>query len=152
MLGLAMNNRGHALAGIFAHPFPNAHDIAAGGVDNLAAVIPDLLQNGQLRAEGGEDNYVLRLQFGNVRLFIWTGQVFDSERRDLLVDFRIVNNLANDEEAAIFENLARGVGQIDGTLDSVTKAKLFRKPHCDIAHRNNSAVASHAIDDIAAVM
>ena len=44
-----------------------------------------------------------------------------------------MNDLADDEEAAILENLARGVGEIDRALDAVTKSKLLRQPHRHVA-------------------
>ena len=70
----------------------------------------------------------------------------------MLVDFGIVNDLADDEEPAIFENFARGVGEIDGALDAVTKTKLLGQPHGRVAHRNNSALPPHFIDNVAAIM
>ena len=45
VFGLAMNDRSHTLARIFAHSLPNAHDVAASSVDDLATVILYLLQN-----------------------------------------------------------------------------------------------------------
>src|SRR5438445_13322122 len=84
VFGLAVNDRRHTLAGIFADPFPNTHDVAASGIDNLAAVILYLLQNGQLRSEGGEDDNVVGLQFGDVGLFVSSSQVLDAKRGYLL--------------------------------------------------------------------
>ncbi len=79
VFGLAVNDRGYALAGIFADPFPNAHDVAASGINDLAATIFYLLQNGQLRSERGQDDNVVGLQFGDVGLFVSSGQVLDAE-------------------------------------------------------------------------
>src|SRR5207248_1338735 len=45
VFGLAVNDRSHTLARIFTHPLPNAHDVAARGIDDLATVILYLLQN-----------------------------------------------------------------------------------------------------------
>ena len=44
-----------------------------------------------------------------------------------------MNDLADDEEPAILENLARGVGEIDRALDAVAKAELLRQPHGHVA-------------------
>ena len=40
VLGLAVNDRGGRFAGVFAHALPDAHDVAAGGVDDLATAHP----------------------------------------------------------------------------------------------------------------
>src|SRR5437764_15277127 len=152
VFGLAVNDRRHTLAGIFADPFPNTHDVAASGIDNLASVILYLLQNGQLRSERWQDDNVVGLQFGDVGLFVSSGQILDAERGYLLVHFRVVNDFADDEEAAVRENFAGGVGEIDGALDTVTKSKLLRQSHGHITDGNDAAVASNPIDHIAAVM
>ena len=81
-----------------------------------------------------------------------SGQIFDAERGDLLVDFRVVDNFPNDVEPAILKNFARSVGQIDGAFDAVTKAELLSQPHCDVAHRNKTAVAPNFVHDVAAIM
>ena len=78
VLGLAVNDRGGRFAGVFADAFPDAHDVAAGGVDDLAAAILDLLQNGKLGAEGGQDDDVVGLQLRDVGLFVLSGQVLDA--------------------------------------------------------------------------
>ena len=63
-----------------------------------------------------------------------------------------MNNFANDEEPSIFENFAGRIREIDRPLDAVTKAKLFRQPHCGVAHRNQPTGATDFLDDIAAIM
>ena len=70
----------------------------------------------------------------------------------MFVDLRVVNDLADDEEPAILENLARRVSQIDRALDAVAKAELLRQPHRDIAARQNAAGAPDLVHDVAAVM
>src|SRR5437868_15464824 len=129
VFGLAVNDRRHTLAGIFADPFPNTHDVAASGIDNLASVILYLLQNGQLRSERGQDDNVVGLQFGNVSLFVSSGQALDAERGSFLVHFRVVNYLANDEEAAALKYFSCGIGEIDGTRDAGTKSECLRESH-----------------------
>ena len=63
-----------------------------------------------------------------------------------------MNDFANDKETAILKNFARGIGEIYGALDSVAKSKLFCQAHSDVADRDNPAIASHPINDIAAIM
>ena len=62
VLGLAVNDRRGRFAGVFAHPFPDAHHVAAGGIDNLAAAVLDLLQDRQFGPERRHDDHVVRLQ------------------------------------------------------------------------------------------
>ena len=63
-----------------------------------------------------------------------------------------MNDLADDEEAAILENLAGGVGKIDGAFDAVTKTELLRQPHGDVAATQDAARAPDLVHDVAAVM
>ena len=51
VLGLAMNDRSGRFARIFAHSFPDAHHVAASGIDDLAAALLDLLLDRQLGSE-----------------------------------------------------------------------------------------------------
>ena len=69
-----------------------------------------------------------------------------------MIHLWVVNDLADDKEPAIFKYFARGIGEIDRTFDPVAEAKLFREAHGCIAHRNDSARATHLIDDVAPVM
>jgi len=69
-----------------------------------------------------------------------------------MIDLGIVNDFADNKEAAIFKDFPRGIGQIDRALDAVTKAKLFGQPHGCVAHGNHSTRATHFIDNVAAVM
>ena len=43
VLGFAVNDGCDRFAGVFAHPFPHAHHVAARGIDNLTAAVLDLL-------------------------------------------------------------------------------------------------------------
>ena len=152
VLGFTVNDGGNAFARVFSNAFPYAHDVAASGINDLATAIFDLLQDGQLCPKSRKDHDVVGFQFGNVGLLMASGQIFDAERGDLLVDFRIVDNFPDNVEPAILKNFARSVGQIDSAFDAVAKAELLGQPHCDIAHRNETAVAPHFVHDIAAIM
>ena len=60
VLGLAVNDGSNRFAGVFAHSFPNAHHVAASGIDNLAAAVFDLLLDRQLGSERWDDHDVFR--------------------------------------------------------------------------------------------
>ena len=69
-----------------------------------------------------------------------------------MIDLRIMNDLADNKEPAIFKYFARGVGEVDRALNAVTKPKLFRQAHGRVARGNDAARATHFFDNIAAVM
>src|SRR5262245_32580817 len=69
-----------------------------------------------------------------------------------MIDFRVMNNFSHNEQAAILENLARGVRQIDRAFDTVAKTKLLREAHCRIPYGNHAAGPTDLFDDIAAVV
>src|SRR5207249_10180650 len=124
----------------------------ATGIADLASVIHYWLQSEQFSTERRQDDNVVGLQFGNVGLFVSSGQVLDAERGYLPVHLRVVNDFADDEEAAVLKNFARGVGEIDGALDAVAESKLLGQPHRHITNGNDAAVTANSIDHIAAVM
>jgi hypothetical protein len=63
-----------------------------------------------------------------------------------------VDDLTHDEKPAVMENFPRGVSEIDGTLDAVTKPKLFCQTHGDIAAPQNAAGAPHLVHNVASIM
>ena len=69
-----------------------------------------------------------------------------------MVDLRVMNNFADDEKRAIFENFARGISEIDRALDAITKTKLFCQPHRRIADRNHSTGTADFFDDITTIV
>src|SRR5882672_1262474 len=64
----------------------------------------------------------------------------------------VVNDLADNEEPALFENFACGVSEIDRALDPVTKAELLGEANGGGADCNDPSGAMHFVDDIAAIM
>ena len=75
VFGFAVNDRSSRFACVFANPLPNAHHVAAGGIDNLAAAVLDLLLNRQFRSERRHDDHVFGPQIGNVGLLVLPGKV-----------------------------------------------------------------------------
>ena len=69
-----------------------------------------------------------------------------------MINLGVVNNFADNKKPAIFENLARCIGEIDRALDTVAKPKLFRQAHRGVAHGNDSTRAPHFFYNVAAVM
>ena len=78
VLRLAVNDRCGRFACVFAHPLPNAHHVAASGVDNLAAAILDLLLDRQFGSKRRHDDDVVGAEIGDVRLLIFAGEILDT--------------------------------------------------------------------------
>src|SRR5581483_7979154 len=76
VLGFAVNNGSRRLAGVFANSLPDAHHVSASGINDLAAAIFDLTLNGQFSAESRHDHHVFRPKIRNVRLLVFTGEIF----------------------------------------------------------------------------
>ena len=110
------------LLGVFAHAFPDAHHVAAGGVDDLAALL-DLFQGRQLGAKGGDDHHIVGCSWR--RALVGIGFMMPIARS--AVHLGIVDDFA-EMKTAVLENLARGVGEIDGALHAVAEAELLGEP------------------------
>ena len=75
VFGFAVDDRGGRFACVFTNPLPNAHDVAAGGIDNLATAVLDLLLNRQFRSERRYDHHVFGPQIGNVGLLVLASKI-----------------------------------------------------------------------------
>ena len=69
-----------------------------------------------------------------------------------MIDLRVMNDLADNEQSPFFEYFACGVSKIDRALDPVAEPELLGQPHSRVADRNNSPGVSYFFDDIAAIM
>src|SRR5207253_1007138 len=152
VLGFPVNDGGGRFAGVFANAFPNAHHVATSRVHDLAAAFLDLLLNRQFGAERRYNNNVVRSELSNVCLLVWAGQVFDPERRYLLVDLGVMNDFADNKQATVLENFPGGVGQIDRPLDPVAKAEFLREADSRVTNANDSASAANFVDNVTAIM
>ena len=75
VFSFAVNDRSSRFACVFTNPLPDAHYVATGGIDNLAAAVLDLLLNRQFRSERRHDHDVFGPQIGNVGLLVLAGKV-----------------------------------------------------------------------------
>jgi hypothetical protein len=92
------------------HPFPDPHDVAACGVNDLTATRLDSFQPRDFRAEGRNDHHVFRPQVVNVVIAIRRKKIFDSQHGKLLINLGIMNDLAQDINSVVLENSVRCVG------------------------------------------
>src|SRR5438477_3702902 len=69
-----------------------------------------------------------------------------------MIDLRVMNDFADNEQSPFFEDFARGISKIDRALDTVAEPKLLGQTHSRVAHRNNSPGVSYFFNDVAAIM
>src|SRR2546423_4073925 len=69
-----------------------------------------------------------------------------------MINFRVMNNLADNKKPAIFENFACSIRKIDRALDPVAKTELFRQAHGGIAHGNDSTRPAHLLHNVTAIV
>src|SRR5262249_40869677 len=69
-----------------------------------------------------------------------------------MIDLRVMNNFSYNEQAAILENLARSVCEIDRAFDTIAKTKLLCQAHRRVSHGNDSTGPPNLFDDIAPVV
>ena len=51
-----------------------------------------------------------------------------------MIDLGVVNDFADNKKAAIFEDFARGVSEVDRALHPIAKTKLLCQTHCRVAY------------------
>ncbi len=152
MFRFAVNDGGELLLGVLRDAFPDAHHVAAGGVHQLAAFRAEFFHDIHLRAKGRDDHHVVLPQLIQLRAFVGAGQEFDVHRDELLVDFGVVDDLAEDVNRLAGEDLAGGVRQVNRAFDAVAKTKFLRQPHLQSPGFQNAAVLPEFLDDLTPVM
>ena len=147
MGGFAVDDGGDAIGGVSADPAPDFHHIAAGGVDDAAAAGFDFVDELGGCAEGGDNDDVVLgelVVFGG-EFLPWEGD--DVHFPEVLVDFRVVDDFADEEDAFVGEDAAGGVGEVDGTFDAVAEAELFGEEDGGVADGEASALAAEFFDE-----
>ncbi len=152
MPGFAMDDAGDAVFGVAAHATPYFHHIAAGGIDNAASLGVDLIHEARGRTEGRHDNDIVGRElivFG-AQFLPWQGN--DAHVDQLAVDLGVVDDFSNQENAVVGKYLARGVGEIDGALDAVTKAKFLSESDGGVTDDQFAMQVAQAFHDRGLVM
>ena len=149
---LAVDDRGHSLGGILADALPDTHDIAAGGINNLAAVGFHRVDHGDLGAERRHDHDIFGLEVVEVGVGGVGSERVDAQRLDLGVHIGVVDDFAEEKNPAVFENFARRVGEVDGAFDAVAKAKFLCEADGCISRLEDTALCAEFFDEFAAVV
>ena len=80
------------------------------------------------------------------------GEVSDAHGGELSVYFRVVDDLAEERNAAIGEDLARRIGEVDRPLDPVAESELLGQADHRSALLKHPSLAANALHETAAVV
>ncbi len=147
MVGLAVDDRGDALAGISAHAPPDFHDVATGGVNHITSSFRHLVHERCGGTEGRDDHHVVRTQIGIVSAHIPPWQRDDAHLAQVSIDVGVVDDFTDEENAVVRENPARGVGEVDGAFHAVAKPELFGEQQRGVAKGDLSAAVAEFFYD-----
>ena len=79
------------------------------------------------------------------------GQEADPLRPELVVDVRVVDDFAGEEDAAVGKSLPRLVGVVDRAIDAVAEPELTRQVDGEPAGAEAVAVLFDGADDLAVI-
>src|SRR6202007_3099461 len=149
MLGFSMNDGSNVFRSVLSHSLPDAHYVPAVCIYDLATALVNLLQGVQISAKGRHDDDILRRQILDLRLTVLADKVLNPHGRDLIIHQRIMNNLAQNEESLVFEDLVRGVGQIDRPFHAIAETELLRQQNGRVPDLQNPAVEPNPLNNSA---
>lgn len=147
MAGLAVDDGGDAVFGVAADAAPDLHDVAAGGIDDVAAEFLDFLHEGGGCAEGRDDDDIVGGEGFVFLAEVLPGEGDDAHFDELAIDFGVVDDFADEEDALIGEDAAGGVGEVDGAFDSIAEAELLGEADGGGAEGEFAAFFADAFDE-----
>jgi hypothetical protein len=146
---LAVNDRREAVDGVALYVLPDVQDRTAGRVDECAPALDQLLEELDGDAECRQDDHVVWCE--RINRFAWIGEEADTLCAKLLVDVRIVDDLARQQHRAIGKPLARLICVVDCAVDAVAEPELPREVNGQPASGVAVIVVLDRGDDIAVV-
>ncbi len=150
MPDLAVNHRRVAALRVAPHVLPDVQHRPARRVDERAAAALERLQHRDRDAERGQDDDIVSAE--PIDRFTGIGEEADAHRPQLLVDVRVVDDLAGQVHAAIGKALARLIRVVDGAVDAVAEAELTRQMHRQAAGAVREVGALDLVDERAVVI
>src|SRR6185503_18292119 len=108
----AMNNARDRVFRVLPDALPNAHYVAAGGIDKQASFFFQLLPGADFRSEGGNNHQVLGPQLIDFVISRFAGNGDNSKAADLIVNFRVMNDFAEQKDSAVRVSAAGSVSKI----------------------------------------
>lgn len=152
VFGFSVDDGGAAFFGVVADAFPDAHDVATGGVDDDAAFFLELVHGVDGRSEGWDDDDVAFDEFVEALFFFWAGHGDDAHFFELTIDLWVVDDFAEEVERFVIEDFARGVGEVDGAFDAVAETELACEADGGVADGEDATVFAEFFDERAAVV
>ena len=138
---------------VLPHALPDAHHVAAGRIHEPAALGFELAARIETSVpKAGMMTMSPLPQVLDVGVLLLAGKELDAHRADLVVHLRVVDDLAEDIDGLIGEDLARGVGQVNGALDAVAEAEFLGQLDGQVARGKHMPAGANALDQVAAVM
>src|SRR6185369_18043587 len=114
--------------GILPHAFPYAHHVAARRVHEFTPLFFEFAPRGNFSTESWNNDYVVPAQQVHFFFGRFVGDGLDPQITNLVVDFRVMNNLPQEENSSIRrKRLTRRVGEINRAFDAVTIAEFLRE-------------------------
>jgi len=98
--------------GILPHALPDTHHVAAGGIDKLAALASSCCRIETSVPKAGMMTMSPFFKSPMSASFSLPDRNFDAHRADLVVHFRVMDDLTEDINRLLGEYLARGIGQV----------------------------------------
>ena len=154
VLGLAVDDAGDPFLGVLADPFPDAHHVAASRVHQAAAFGLKFGARAHLGAKGGDDHHVVGLEPLQFLLGGFGRNDLDAHVVNLVVDFRVVDDFAEKINGlGQREDIAGGVGKVNGAFHAVTKAEFLGQLDGEKAvGAEDVALVANALHQFAPVM
>jgi hypothetical protein len=119
---LAVDHRRESVLRIALDVLPDVQHRAAGGVDQRAAGAVEPLQFLDRHPERRQDHHIIGAERDAVLFGI--AEEANALAAQLVVDVRVVDDLAGQEYVLIGEPLAGLIGVVDGAIDAVAEAEL----------------------------
>src|SRR5436309_6686868 len=152
---LAVDQSGEAVARVHLDALPDVQHRTTRRIDEHASDRPQPLEVPHRDAECREDYDVAGVHRAEVELAIppfWPVQELDAHRGELLIDVRVVNDLADQEGALVGELGARFVRVLDCAVHAVTESELAGEPERQVADLERVSRLANEIDDAAVVI
>jgi hypothetical protein len=149
VMHFSVDDRREAVLRVAPDVLPDVQHRSACRVDERAALRFQLRELADRHAEGGQDDDVVLPE--RRAIFAWIRQDADAARTELIVDVRVVDDLAGQENALVRKLLARLVRVVDRAIDAVAEAEFRREMDRQTAGLIDMPRVPNLIDDSAVV-
>src|SRR5262245_11950364 len=148
-----VDDGGKALARVALDSLPNGDDRAAGSIDHEAALVLQLFVFMDGRAEGGNQDHIIRGDVGKlVGIGRRTVDELDTHLPEPQIHPRIMNYLVGQENTPIRKLSSRFVGQVECEVNAVAKAEFLREPEVKPADFHLVAQGLDLLDQSAVIV